>query len=385
MSRSLVRAAYRTAATGLDLLGLKAAVRSHVLPRLLAAAQSSPQAAGGELMVEATAAAIDAEIRRVLAEPGMILVGPWTSEVGFELIYWLPFLAWLREMYRVPRERLVAVTRGGAGDWYANVAGRTVELFERVDPSEFRARTASRWESVGGQKQIYLDDWEIQLLEDIRGDLRAEGVEVGNGVLHPHLMYNAFYAVWQGGLSTRYVYSRMRFAALPPPQLPEGQEPPDLPEDFTAVRFYFRPSLPDTQTNRRAIARLVERIAGLRPVVLLNPGLEIDDHADWMPDDGERIIRIADAMGPTNNLAVQSYTIARSSGFVGTYGGLSYLAPLYGRHAVALRSELQHNLAVHAEVAEVAAAAAGGSLSIIDMAGIDVLMADTLAAPTMPG
>jgi hypothetical protein len=369
LSRSLVRAAYRTAAAGLDLFGLKAAVRSHVLPRLLAAAQSSPdEAAAGAPLSAATAAMIDGEIRRVLAEPGRILVGPWTSEVGFELLYWIPFLTWLRETYEVPAERLVAVTRGGAGVWYGNVAGQTVELFERVDPETFRAQTEARWKSVGGQKQIYLDEWESRLLEEVR----ASGVEAGKGVLHPYLMYALFYSVWQGALPSAQVYARTRFARLP---APEGLAL-ELPDDFTAVRFYFRPSFPDTPENRRLVAGLVERLAAKRPVVLLNPRLAIDDHSDWMPAGGQGVHGIhdlGDAMTPATNLAVQSAAIARARAFVGTYGGLSYLAPFYGRPSLALRSAPEHNLAVHNEVAETAARETGGSLTILDTAQLAVV------------
>lgn len=350
---SIVRTAYRVAAAGLDLVGLKAAVRTHVLPRLLAAAQGSAEAP----MTDTTAAMIDAEIRRNLAEPGRLFVGPWTSEVGFELIYWLPFLAWLRERYDVPAERLVAVTRGGAGVWYGDVVGETAELFDLVDPETFRARSAERWRDVGGQKQIFLDEWESDLL----ARLRARGVEAGQGVLHPYLMYALFWAVWQGKAPASLVEKYSRYAALPRP-LDQALE---LPDDFVAMRFYFRPSFPDTVDNRRLIAGLVERITSKRPVVLLNPRLEIDDHSDWLPEGGEGVLDLGAAMTPSNNLAVQSAAIAQSRAFIGTYGGLSYLAPLYGKPSLAISTVPEHNLPVHQQIADCAAEVAGGRLLVI--------------------
>lgn len=350
---SIVRTAYRAAAAGLDLVGLKAAVRTHVLPRLLAAAQGSAEAP----MTDTTAAMIDAEIRRNLAEPGRLFVGPWTSEVGFELIYWLPFLAWLRERYDVPAERLVAVTRGGAGVWYGDVVGETAELFDLVDPETFRARSAERWRDVGGQKQIFLDEWESDLL----ARLRARGVEAGQGVLHPYLMYALFWAVWQGKAPASLVEKYSRYVALPRP-LDQALE---LPDDFVAMRFYFRPSFPDTVDNRRLIAGLVERITSKRPVVLLNPRLEIDDHSDWLPAGGEGVLDLGVAMTPSNNLAVQSAAIAQSRAFIGTYGGLSYLAPLYGKPSLAISTVPEHNLPVHQQIADCAAEVAGGRLLVI--------------------
>ncbi|MCG8444307.1 MAG: hypothetical protein MI753_01140 [Hyphomicrobiales bacterium] len=350
---SIVRTAYRAAAAGLDLVGLKAAVRTHVLPRLLAAAQGSAEAP----MTDTTAAMIDAEIRRNLAEPGRLFVGPWTSEVGFELIYWLPFLAWLRERYDVPAERLVAVTRGGAGVWYGDIVGETAELFDLVDPETFRARSAERWRDVGGQKQIFLDEWESDLL----ARLRARGVEAGQGVLHPYLMYALFWAVWQGKAPASLVDKYSRYAALPRPP----DQALELRDDFVAMRFYFRPSFPDTLDNRRLIAGLVERITSKRPVVLLNPRLEIDDHSDWLPAGGEGVLDLGAAMTPSNNLAVQSAAIAQSRAFIGTYGGLSYLAPLYGKPSLAISTAPEHNLPVHQQIADCAAEVAGGRLLVI--------------------
>jgi hypothetical protein len=43
-------------------------------------------------------------------------------------------------------------------------------------------------------------------------------------------------------------------------------------------------------------------------------------------------------MTPATNLAVQSQVIAGSEGFVGTYGGLSYIAPLTGAQALTFQS-----------------------------------------------
>src|SRR3954465_3740313 len=41
---------------------------------------------------------------------GDVIVGPWTGEVGFELLYWIPFLNWLVEQGLDPA-RLVVISR----------------------------------------------------------------------------------------------------------------------------------------------------------------------------------------------------------------------------------------------------------------------------------
>ena len=42
-----------------------------------------------------------------------IVAGPWLSEVGFETLYWVPFLRWVKAAFRLDPSRVVAVSRGG--------------------------------------------------------------------------------------------------------------------------------------------------------------------------------------------------------------------------------------------------------------------------------
>ena len=51
-------------------------------------------------------------VERVLTSRGRVLVGPWCSEVGYELLYWIPFVRWALRAYRVPPSRVVVMSRG---------------------------------------------------------------------------------------------------------------------------------------------------------------------------------------------------------------------------------------------------------------------------------
>src|SRR5262245_54769655 len=51
-------------------------------------------------------------LRRLLATDAPIVAGPWLGEVGFEILYWIPFLRWLVDQ-GVPAERITAISRGG--------------------------------------------------------------------------------------------------------------------------------------------------------------------------------------------------------------------------------------------------------------------------------
>jgi hypothetical protein len=88
--------------------------------------------------------------------------------------------------------------------------------------------------------------------------------------------------------------------------------------------------------------------------VLLNPNFQVDDHKDFAELGEGRVITIDQHMSPENNLEVQSAVIANSELFIGTYGGLSYLAPLYGVPAMAFYSDRSEFLSVHLETAHAA-------------------------------
>ena len=90
------------------------------------------------------AQAIERRIAGVAAGPGPIVVGPWLAEVGYEVLYWVPFLRWFQDAYGVPRERLIVVSRGGLDQLYRPLAAGYVDLFDLTTPEELASRNAER-------------------------------------------------------------------------------------------------------------------------------------------------------------------------------------------------------------------------------------------------
>jgi hypothetical protein len=72
---------------------------------------------------------------------GPIVVGPWTGEVGFEVLYWIPFLEWFRTKWRIDGQRFVIVSRGGVAPWYAIAGASYADVFSVVTPEAFREST----------------------------------------------------------------------------------------------------------------------------------------------------------------------------------------------------------------------------------------------------
>ena len=124
-----------------------------------------------------------------------------------------------------------------------------------------------------------------------------------------------------------------RYAMVAPSGLPVAAE---LPERFVAVKLYAGPALsldPDTQDSVRA---LVARAAATAPVVLLENELGLDEHRDLALGNMPNVTSAAPLMRPENNLAVQIALIARAQMFLGSCGGLAWLAPFLGTPTIGL-------------------------------------------------
>jgi hypothetical protein len=257
-----------------------------------------------------------------------IIVGPWTSEVGYEVLYWLPFLRWALDRYKVPAERVVALSRGGTAAWYEGIAARYVEIFELVEPAEFAAHTAAR-RGHGDQKQLAPSQFDRELVARACRGMDLEGA----ALWHPGLMYQLFRSFWYGDRSRHFLFRHTDFRY---PPIASGGGELSLPDKYVAVKFYTGPALPDTESNRVLVRDLVERIAARTPVVVLDAEWTTDEHRDYGFDGIRGVITLRGALNPRTNLGVQSSVIAGARQFVGTCGGLAWLAPFLGVDTLAV-------------------------------------------------
>ena len=262
-----------------------------------------------------------------------ILAGPWLSEVGFEVLYWIPFLRWFEDRYRVDRERVIAISRGGVAEWYGDVAAGYVEIFDHVDPDTFSRRNAERREAKesGGQKQTAPGALDRDVIAAAR---RAAGLEHA-AVCHPALMYRLFNQFWFGNRALDLVISHTR-------HLPLTVTPPSdlgLPAQYVAAKFYTGAALPGTSEYRGALRELVRAMALRLPVVTLDTGMATDEHEDYLFRDVPNVISLRGQLTPRTNLGLQASVIAGAQRFVGTCGSVAWMAPILGVDTIAVYAE----------------------------------------------
>jgi hypothetical protein len=139
-------------------------------------------------------------------------------------------------------------------------------------------------------------------------------------------MYRLLTAYWKEEPVLEPISAFLRYRPLPAPPLHPVLN--TVPAEYVAAKFYFSQSFPDTAANRAFVQGAIAATAEQLPVVLLSAGTQLDDHRDALVAAGSRVQTISTDV--RDNLAAQSAVVARARGFIGTYGGFSYLAPLYG-------------------------------------------------------
>jgi hypothetical protein len=309
-------------------------------------------------------------LSRIARSGRPVIVGPWTGEIGFELLYWIPFVRWAAEKFGIPAERVTVVSRGGTQSWYAGLADHYVDAFSLVTPSQFRGAT----EAVKKQRAMRLFD--RQLLRRVSASFGARPA-----LVHPALMYALFMPFWKRQAAVTRVTDHARFERIRPDAAPTGL--PALPADYVAVRFYFSACFPETEANRAFVAGVVASLAERTHVVMLNPGFRADDHTDYSPAAEHRIHQVDMSDRAHENLAWQSAIIAGARAFIGTYGGFAYLAPFCGVNALSFYTDRNY-FSYHLELAQHAFSEVGcGTLNVLDVSNTDVLRA-ALAGVALP-
>lgn len=295
-----------------------------------------------------------------------IIVGPWLSEVGFEVLYWIPFLYWVRKHYRLKPDRLYVISRGGAQHWYGDLSHRYIDVFDMYSPDEFKRLNGARCLELGHQKQSTRTEWEERICREASARWGLKHYKN----LHPSVMFRLFAHYWKdiGGVEFINTFTRYKPIRLNNNFMTGIRK--HLPDRYVAVKFYYRESLPDNPGNRAFIEKTIRTLSRHIDVVLLGTGFQVDDHTDFLMKDGGRIHRIDRFMTPSNNLTIQTEVLAGASLFVGTYGGVTYVANYLGVPAICFESKAELNLAVHTQLAMRKLRSFGGGFHLLNVSDV---------------
>jgi hypothetical protein len=172
---------------------------------------------------------------------------------------------------------------------------------------------------------------------------------------------------WSGKEPLAFVERHTRHTRVVAPEI---EVPIVLPPEYVAVKFYGARSLPDEPAIRAQLRTMSGALAERFPIVQLDTGLGLDDHADVHLPESSRVMSVSGRLDPRTNLAVQTRILAGARMLVGTCGSLAWLAPLLGVPTVAVFTDASF-LHAHLDVARrVYSRVGGGQFSSMDLTGL---------------
>ncbi len=202
--------------------------------------------------------------------------------------------------------------------WYRHLTSRYVDILDLVTPDEFRERTAGKKKQYQRQREF-----DQELIGEVRRTTGTRRRPSGPSVRDVPL----FAALWRRRATLDLVESFSSFRTFTAPAI---ERPANLPASYVVAKFYFSKAFPDTSANRTFVADMLRRVSREVPVALLSTSVQLDEHSDYQTSSAPGLFVVDAHSAPRENLERQTHLIAGARGFVGTYGGFSYLAPFYG-------------------------------------------------------
>ncbi len=301
-------------------------------------------------------------LEREVARSSRILIGPWTSEVGFEILYWIPLL---RRLLRgvSPTAEVLVISRGGAGVWYPRV-DHYVDVFDIVSDETWHTEVLPSLVDEGlAMKQTRVSSFDLDIRKKIAGN--------NTFWLHPQLLFHLLAPFLAGFLRPSVVTAMLHFDTVVPRQAAwwgrgDTQELnvrlEGLPPEFVAVKGYARESIRPSDV-RAGIRQILDKTYPGLPVVDLSMGYAVDDHGEveWPAARHSPLDHVETRL----NLAIQSEIVSRAQGFVCTYGGSAYMGLQAGTPTHAVVGDPRMYMWKHMEVARAMERATRGMLTLV--------------------
>ena len=249
-----------------------------------------------------------------------IVLGPFLADVAFEMLYWRPWVAWMRASFGPRRAPVIAVSRGRVDGWYSGLASEYVDVCDLVSFETYQARNRERVRDAG-DKQNVVSGFEQDLLDHVTRRLGTADV----AVVHPSVLFRLCSKVWRGALSSQWLseHARYEHCETSSDATPAAAH---VAEPYVAASFWFNSCFPDSPLHRRVVRDVLAELSQRVDVIVVDQGGVHGLFDSIQAGDRVRVMKSAET---DDRIRVQARVVAGARAFVGTFGGLSLMAPFY--------------------------------------------------------
>lgn len=300
---------------------------------------------------------------------GTVLLGPWLGEPEFEVLYWIPFLRKVLSQYGIDPARCIAISRGGASGWYADLAARTWDVSENSDAGTVAELQAARVNATGFTVQATISSQDAAVINACREALGLDSVKV----LHPLAMFDILHPYWAGQMPVEHA---LAFLAPYPAgwrAAAAGAMPGcDIVSCFQQ-RSYFAPS-PITENFANSLAAAADSLG--RSILDMSVPVNGGDGTPFAPSPRDNVLALsAEDVSPELSLAAFGAALGAANAYMGTYGVGCFLALAQGRPAFGAVHGAGGMVAAHTRLAEALLASDAAGLHVLDVTDWDMWMA----------
>jgi len=272
------------------------------------------------------------------SEKEYTIIGPWLSEIGYEILYWVPFLKkHLEHLIQDKNKKFIVISRGGVKNWYSFLENfEYFEIFD-LDKKKIFKHLSQRKNSLS-QKQ-----WDFSKLDNYYLKQVCEKKNLNKDdclIIHPSVLFRNLKPYLNGNLAPNYVFkylnhSNNSFVI----NLDQGL---DYLKPFVAIKLYESSILRLKKNESFFIDKInlvLNKLDRKYKLVYLDFKIE-DDHKDLVLNkSGHKTYSINDVysnINESNNIYLQDNLIQNSEFLVSTYGGFCYLPSFYKKKCIAL-------------------------------------------------
>jgi len=261
----------------------------------------------------------EGQVAQAWASDRPIILGPFVSDVALELLYWRPFVAWMRATFGPRTAPVVAVSRGRVDAWYAGLVSEYVDVCDLLPFETYQTRNLKRIRDGGTAKQRVISDLDQELLDATARRLGTVDAEV----IHPSVLFRVCSKIWSGAVPSDWLAKHARYQPFDSPSAAQSMD--SVPgEPYVAASFWFNTCFPDSRRHRRVVNDVLSELSRRVAVVVVDAGSFPGVAPSIRTSDRIRVV----ALGPTEDQSrEQAKLIAGACAFVGTFGGASLMAP----------------------------------------------------------
>lgn len=284
-----------------------------------------------------------------------IIIGPWFSELGFELLYLIPYLNYLTQIDE-QLVNLTIVSRGGEIPLYQSLNWDYINSLAHYSEDEWDSLLSENWKIVGGLKQSKFTHIDGEILNKVITENN-----LNNGrlvVVHPSIFFGIFSPFWRQDFHVKSIIPVLNFPKI-------ASVEPENKRIF--MKFYSRPSLADTVQTKLKIQTILKTLIDYQIDFCTRQAYK-DDH-ELIKVDCSKFNNVKEfqANNFRENLRIQLELMVKCSTAMVTYGGLSYFPLFYGHRVIAFYDNKTQYSQKHLQLAQHLALYNNASFTMMDI------------------